>query len=67
MVGVDGTAIGPCMMVNVSATGACLVLESSTPLPERFMLVLSHNGSLQRRCTVAWQTGTTAGIHFVAG
>ena len=55
------------MMVDVSATGARLLLEKPDPLPKQFFLLLSHNGDLRRRCSVAWQTGTTVGIQFIPG
>ncbi len=48
------------MMVDVSATGARLVLETSDLLPDRLFLLLSHNGNLRRLCSVVWQTGATA-------
>jgi len=55
------------MMVDVSATGARLVLETSDLLPDRLFLLLSHNGNLRRLCSVVWQTGATAGIQFMFG
>jgi hypothetical protein len=67
IVAVDGSALGACMMVDVSATGARLVLETSDLLPDRLFLLLSHNGNLRRLCSVVWQTGATAGIQFMFG
>ena len=61
----EGSVLGTCMMVDVSATGARLLLEKPDALPKQFFLLLSHNGDLRRRCSVAWQTGTTAGIQFI--
>jgi PilZ domain len=67
IVAVDGSALGACTMVDVSATGARLVLETSDLLPDRLFLLLSHNGNLRRLCSVVWQTGATAGVQFMFG
>jgi hypothetical protein len=63
----DGVALGTCVMVDVSAGGARLLLQTSDPLPSQFLLLLSRNGNLRRLCTVAWQTGAKAGVEFVPG
>jgi PilZ domain len=67
IVAVDGLALGACMMVDVSASGARLVLATSDPLPGRFFLILSRDGALRRLCSVAWQTETKAGVQFIFG
>jgi hypothetical protein len=64
---IEGAALGTCIMVDVSATGARLVLDKADPLPKRFVLVLSHNGDLRRFCSVAWQSETTVGVQFISG
>jgi hypothetical protein len=63
----EGAALGTCIMVDVSATGARLVLDKPDPLPKRFVLLLSHNGNLRRLCSVAWQSETTVGVQFISG
>jgi len=65
MVGVDGSPLGPCMMADVSATGARLLLPNSDAVPAEFVLLLSHDGQLRRRCSVMWQSEKTVGIRFV--
>jgi hypothetical protein len=54
-------------MVDVSATGMRLILETPAALPDHIILLLSHDGQLRRQCSVAWQSGTTAGVHFISG
>jgi len=61
-------AIGPprpCMIADVSATGAHLVLQSDDELAPRFMLLLSATGGARRRCRLAWRSGLDVGAEFV--
>jgi hypothetical protein len=67
MIGADGAVLGACLMIDISQTGARLTVESSDALPDQFILVLSHNGQLRRRCSVAWRSGSTIGVHFLSG
>jgi PilZ domain len=53
------------MVLDVSVTGARLALDKADPLPDRFFLVLSRDGTLRRRCSVVWQTETKAGVQFI--
>jgi len=48
----------------VSDTGARIVLDVNNELPDRFMLLLSHNGSPRRRCRVVWRNGASLGVEF---
>lgn len=64
LVGVDGSALGACTMLDVSADGARLKLKASDALPEQFVLLLSRDGRLRRPCTVAWQLENTVGVGF---
>jgi|SRR5579862_2238848 len=52
IVGADGTALGPCVMIDISGTGARLKTDSSQKLPDEFILLLSHDGRLHRRFAV---------------
>ena len=63
----DGSVLGPCMMLDVSATGAKLRPKLPDAVPHEFVLVLSRDGGLRRHCMVAWRAGTTMGVRFVAG
>ena len=51
-------------MVNVSATGAKLVVEALDKVPDNFILVLSQNGAVQRKCDVRWRKGNAIGVRF---
>ena len=61
----DGAFASECTMTDVSAGGARLVLSTSDPLPSRFFLILSHDGTLRRLCQPVWQTDTKAGVQFI--
>jgi hypothetical protein len=64
---VNGARIAPCRLRNVSATGAQIELLREIELPKTFVLSLSENGSVQRRCTIAWQFSTVVGVKFDVG
>lgn len=65
MVRADGSALGACLMIDVSAEGARLQIEAQTPLPDEFILLLSHDGQLRRHCAVVWRSETTIGVQFL--
>jgi PilZ domain len=62
----NGSVIAPCMMVDVSASGARLKLSTEVALPSEFTLLLSKfNGNMCRRCAVVWRNQIHAGIRFL--
>ena len=67
IVAADGSALGPCVMIDISGTGARLKTDASEVLPDEFILLLSHDGRLHRRCAVAWRTETAVGVRFLTG
>jgi hypothetical protein len=60
----DGSWSGPCMMLDVSSTGARLQVNDTRELPDEFVLVLSRNGRVRRRCRIVWRGEHLIGIHF---
>ena len=67
IMGIDGTWRRACTMADVSADGARLTIDESFAdlnLKE-FFLVLSSNGSVHRRCKMAWINGNEIGARFV--
>ena len=67
MMAIDGTWRRPCIMQDVSDTGARLSVEGSVEgiaLTE-FFLVLSTMGKAYRRCQLAWVNGNQVGVHFL--
>jgi len=59
-----GSGLQNCRMLDVSAFGAQLELENALTLPDKFVLLLSHDGRLRRQCLVVWRTQNAVGIQF---
>src|ERR1700730_7386314 len=68
MMGIDGTWRRDCMMIDVSQTGARLLVEGSLEgldLKE-FFLLLSSTGLAYRRCQLVRVAGDQIGVAFLA-
>ncbi len=59
----DGQLHG-CVLSNASEHGACIELEDAAIAPDRFTLLLSNNGGVQRKCRVVWRQPTQVGVTF---
>jgi hypothetical protein len=67
MMGIDGTWRRDCMMIDVSQTGARLLIEGSLEgldLKE-FFLLLSSTGLAYRRCRLVRVDGDQIGVEFL--
>ena len=64
MLDTSGTILGRCMMVNVSATGAKLIVPEPTELPDNLVLILAKNGEVRRLCEVTWRREKSIGVRF---
>ena len=63
----NGSIIGQCTMLDVSAGGARLKLDGDLTVPEHFTLFLSKvDGRLKRQCVVAWRKDKQMGVRFVS-
>lgn len=68
MVRHDGSIIGQCKMLDVSAGGARLKLETEVETPSEFVLLLSKiDPKMRRNCIVAWRDTVNVGVRFVSG
>jgi PilZ domain len=68
MMGIDGTWRRDCKMIDVSQTGARLIIEGSLEgldLKE-FFLLLSSTGLAYRRCELVRVAGDQIGVTFLA-
>lgn len=67
MMAIDGTWRRPCMMEDVSDTGARLSIDGDIEslAMKEFFLVLSTVGKAYRRCQLAWVNGNQIGVHFL--
>ena len=67
MMGIDGTWRRNCLMVDVSQTGARLLVDSIQGLDLReFFLLLSSTGLAYRRCKLVRVAGDEIGVEFLA-
>jgi len=55
-----------CTIVDVSASGAHVVLQKEQDLPDHFSLMFTESGSMRRNCRVVWHTGPNLGVAFVS-
>jgi len=53
-----------CLVRNISKTGACLEIDTTVGIPEKFTLVIKPE-YLKRNCQVVWRTAQKVGVHFV--
>jgi hypothetical protein len=68
LMGVDGTWQRSCKLLDVSDTGAKLVVEGSINVLQarEFFLLLSSTGLAFRKCELVWIDGDHAGVRFIA-
>jgi hypothetical protein len=55
----------PCVMLDLSDAGAKLKVEAETQLPSTFILVMSRDGRLNRKCRAAWRKKDVLGVQFL--
>lgn len=60
-----GTDSLPCTVIDVSEHGARIELASPAGTPDDFYLLLTKNGSRQRRCRVVWRSGLQIGVIYM--
>jgi hypothetical protein len=53
-----------CAIVDISETGARLLLDNDGEVPEQFVLLLTPTGHPRRDCRVIWREGLTLGVEF---
>jgi hypothetical protein len=51
-----------CVLSNVSDTGSRIDVEDAKTIPDYFLLLLSGNGSAQRKCRVVWRKPRQVGV-----
>jgi hypothetical protein len=67
MISIDGTWRRACKMIDVSDTGARLVVSTSIEglQLKEFFLLLSKTGKVYRRCELIRVNGDEIGVHFL--
>jgi hypothetical protein len=61
-----GSASIPCVMMDLSVSGARLKVDPGTELPPQFILVLSRDGRLNRHCQTMWRDQDMLGVQFLS-
>jgi PilZ domain len=66
---IDGTWERKCHIVDVSPTGARLMVDGDIEALQltEFFLVLSRTGQAHRRCKLIWVKGDNMGVSFLHG
>ena len=62
----DGAPVTQCRLSNMSDNGAKLILPSPRELPANFILHLSKDGRVARKCRMVWNSGKDVGVAFTA-
>jgi hypothetical protein len=62
----DGSIVKRCLTIDVSATGAKLVLPEVCEVPDKFVLILTQDGTVRRECEVMWRRERSLGVRFVS-
>src|SRR5688572_23635583 len=61
----DGTPLRHCVLVDISATGARVIVEKPDQIPNRFSLLLAAEHGTRRRCKVVWREANQLGLEFM--
>lgn len=60
-------AVHPCVVLDVSRSGARLNFGDGLTLPRKFVLDLTNDGRVVRSCELVHQDGLSAGVRFIHG
>ena len=60
-----GFAARPCVVQDLSSTGAKVTVDDPNALPGKLRLAFSRDARTGRSCEVVWRRGRTVGIKFV--
>jgi PilZ domain-containing protein len=60
-----GFAVRPCVVQDMSATGAKITIDDPNTLPANLRLAFSRDARTGRPCEVVWRRGKSVGVKFV--
>jgi hypothetical protein len=60
-----GFAVRPCVVQDMSSTGAKITIDDSNVLPARLRLAFARDARTGRDCEVVWRRGKSVGVKFV--
>lgn len=61
-----GFAARQCNVLDLSATGAKVVVDDPRSVPSKMRLAFSRDARNGRNCEVVWRRGKTFGVRFVS-
>jgi hypothetical protein len=60
-----GFAARPCVVKDLSASGAKITIDDTNSLPAKLRLAFSRDARTGRACEVVWRRGKSVGVKFV--
>jgi hypothetical protein len=60
-----GFAARPCVVQDLSSTGAKITIDDTNTLPAKLRLAFARDARTGRNCEVVWRRGKSVGIKFV--
>ncbi|MGY4313100.1 hypothetical protein ACVWW1_002403 [Bradyrhizobium sp. JR3.5] len=60
-----GFAARPCVVEDMSSSGAKITVQDNNTLPAKLRLAFSRDARTGRACEVVWREGKTFGVRFV--
>jgi hypothetical protein len=60
-----GFAARPCVVQDLSTSGAKVTIEDPNALPAKLRLAFSRDARTGRHCEVVWRRGKVVGVKFV--
>ena len=60
-----GFAARPCVVQDLSSTGAKITIDDPNTLPAKLKLAFARDARTGRSCEVVWRRGNSVGIKFV--
>jgi hypothetical protein len=60
-----GFAARPCVVQDISSTGAKITVDDPNVLPAKLRLAFARDARTGRNCEVVWRSGKSVGIRFV--
>jgi hypothetical protein len=61
----SGFSVRPCVVADLSGTGARLLVEEPHTVASQFSLLFKRDANPGRRCRVKWRRGREIGAEFV--
>ena len=61
----DGSQLRSCAVIDVSESGARIMVSSPALLPKEFWLVLTKDGMRRRQCRMVWYTDAQVGVKYL--